>query len=258
MRLRVRRPAVLTAAVCAGVVVGAVLSSPVGSIAGLGNQAVSESQISTVGALFTRTASGKLGTHYCTGSVVASPAGDLVLTAAHCVTGIAARAVAFVPEYSSGRMPFGAWTVTQIIVDQSWASSRNPDDDFAFLIVHRPGASISLQRLTGGELIGVGESPGHMVKVAGYPDGGDQVIGCDNTAIAFSPTQFEFDCDGFTDGTSGSPLLVDDDSSGGLTTVIGVIGGYEQGGSTASVSYAARFSSRLAALYQQALLVSAG
>ena len=35
--------------------------------------------------------------------------------------------------------------------------------------------------------------------------------------------------------------------------MIGVIGGYEQGGSTASVSYAAKFSTRMAALYRTAL-----
>jgi hypothetical protein len=39
----------------------------------------------------------------------------------------------------------------------------------------------------------------------------------------------------------------------GAGTVIGVIGGYEQGGDTAAVSYAARFSTRLAALYHTAL-----
>jgi hypothetical protein len=35
--------------------------------------------------------------------------------------------------------------------------------------------------------------------------------------------------------------------------VIGVIGGYQQGGYTASVSYAARFSANLASLYQAAV-----
>ena len=39
-----------------------------------------------VGALFT-TSAGQLGQHFCTASVVDSPAGDLVITAAHCVSG---------------------------------------------------------------------------------------------------------------------------------------------------------------------------
>jgi len=253
MRLRRSSPAALTAAVSAAVVLGIVISPPVGSITGLGSQASASAGASTVGALFTVTAGGRLGTHFCTASVVDSPAGDLVLTAAHCVAGLAAGTVAFVPDYSNGHGPFGVWTVTQIIVDQSWTTLRDPDDDFAFLIVHQRGATASVQKLTGGELIGIGKSAGEMVKVAGYPDGQGILISCDNSAIAFSPTQFEFDCDGFTNGTSGSPLLVDTDSLAGPATVIGVIGGYEQGGSSPSVSYAARFSSRLAALYQKAL-----
>src|ERR1700731_2819824 len=36
-----------------------------------------------VGALFT-TSKGRLGQHFCTASVVDSPAGDLLMTAAHC------------------------------------------------------------------------------------------------------------------------------------------------------------------------------
>ena len=39
-----------------------------------------------VGALFT-TSDGHLGTHFCTASVVNSPHGNLLLTAAHCVVG---------------------------------------------------------------------------------------------------------------------------------------------------------------------------
>ena len=43
-------------------------------------------------------AGGQLGQHFCTGSVVASPAGDLVITAAHCLAGQAGRgSVEFVP-----------------------------------------------------------------------------------------------------------------------------------------------------------------
>jgi hypothetical protein len=39
----------------------------------------------------------------------------------------------------------------------------------------------------------------------------------------------------------------------GLGTVIGVIGGYEQGGDTPSVSYSARFGSSVRALYNKAV-----
>src|SRR5262249_13545886 len=154
--------------------------------------------------------------------------------------------------------------VTNLIEDQPWLASGDPDDDFAFLVVSQRGSTVPVQNLTGGETVGVGEPAGRPVVVAGYPNVQNTPVSCTNTVTAFSATQFEFDCDGFTDGTSGSPLLADlapvgpgaGAPAGSAAIVIGVIGGYEQGGYTASVSYAARFSSRLADLYQTAVIAS--
>ncbi|HLJ98800.1 MAG TPA: trypsin-like serine protease, partial [Streptosporangiaceae bacterium] len=70
--------------------------------------------VSTVGALFYTTGSGK---HFCTASVIHTAAGTIVLTAAHCVyTNSFAQNLEFVPAYSNGRQPYGIWTVTQITV----------------------------------------------------------------------------------------------------------------------------------------------
>jgi V8-like Glu-specific endopeptidase len=218
-----------------------------------------------IGALFTLSASGQLQNHFCTASVVDSPAGDLAVTAAHCMHGQQAGQVAFVPDYSAGHMPYGIWTVTNVIEDPQWQQAGDVDDDFAFLVVAQPGATVPIQDLTGGEMLGISAAADREVEVAGYPDSAETMVSCENTVVAFSTTQFQFDCDGFTDGTSGSPLLAEGVPAGatgeaatdGADMVIGVIGGYEQGGYTASVSYAARFATDLAALYQRALLVSA-
>src|SRR5690348_13273616 len=59
-----------------------------------------------VGALF-RVSSGRLGRHFCTASVVDSRAGDLVITAAHCVSKLDPATVAFVPGFRQGKMPYG-------------------------------------------------------------------------------------------------------------------------------------------------------
>jgi hypothetical protein len=67
------------------------------------------------------------------------------------------------------------------------------------------------------------------------------------------PDQLEFDCGGYTDGTSGGPFLANVDTLTGQGTVIGVIGGYEQGGDTPQVSYSAMFEANVAALYLTAV-----
>ena len=205
-----------------------------------------------VGALFT-TSTGHLGQHFCTGSVVASPAGDLVITAAHCMQGKQAADVDFVPEYHRSQQPFGVWRVSQVFVDRAWASSRNPNDDFAFLVVSQLGDATPIQDLTGGEKLGTGWKPVQKVQVIGYPDGRQRPISCTSATRAFGAHQMEFDCGGYTNGTSGGPFLANVHPATGLGTVIGVIGGYEQGGDTPSVSYSARFGRSARALYHQAV-----
>jgi V8-like Glu-specific endopeptidase len=205
-----------------------------------------------VGALFTTTSAGGLGGHFCSASVVDSPARDLVITAAHCVSGGGSGPIAFVPGYDNGRMPYGVWRVTRVIVDQSWISSANPNADVAFLVVTGPDGA-KIQDVTGGEQLGIGQAAGQDVTVLGYPETGNVPIRCNNLASGFNPDQLVFDCGGYTDGTSGGPMLEDVNPMTGLGMVIGVIGGYEQGGDTASVSYAARFGVLVADLYKTAI-----
>lgn len=205
---------------------------------------------SAVGALFP-VSGGQLGDHFCSASVVHSPHGDLAVTAAHCLTGVDGQ-VAFVPGYSNGKKPYGTWTVTAVYTDQAWQSSQSADDDVAFLRLAPSVGGAAVERVTGAETLGIGAKVPALVRVIGYPDSGDQPISCVNYAKSFSDSQLEFDCAAYEDGTSGGPLLTGMTASG-HGTVIGVIGGYEQGGNTSDVSYAAVFGSQVAALYQTAV-----
>ncbi len=205
-----------------------------------------------VGALFTRSG-GKLGPHFCTASVVSSPAGNLLIAAAHCMQGKSlgpATGVAFAPGYHNGRFPHGIWVVRAVYVDSAWAQDQNPDDDFAFLIAGRPGTDI--QRSTGAETLRI-DRPPQMVRVIGYPDATNRPIACTAKARSFGARQMVFDCDGYTDGTSGGPFLAHVSATTGEGWVIGVIGGYEQGGDTPNVSYSPRFFAPVRALYETAI-----
>ena len=200
-----------------------------------------------VGALFT-TSDGHLGRHFCTASVVNSPAGNLLLTAAHCMKGYpdaSPPGIAFVPGYDNGAQPLGVWQVTRIFTDASWAATADPDDDFAFLTVAQPGRGTPIQSVTGAEILGIGQPSGGLVRVIGYPDAQNGPIICLNRTSMLSPTQTRFDCDGYTNGTSGGPFL----TGASDQTVVGVIGGYQQGGDSPDVSYAAVFGPDMQALY---------
>ena len=205
-----------------------------------------------VGALFT-TSAGQLGQHFCTASVVDSPAGDLVITAAHCVSG-ASGTIEFVPGYDRGNQPYGVWTVTKVYVDQAWKSSSSDDDDFAFLRVSQPGSSVPVENVTGAERLAAGTPASHqLVQVIGYPNATNQPITCQNRLRKPMAGQLEFDCGGYTNGTSGGPFLSEVDQATGQGLVIGVIGGYQQGGDTPQVSYSAVLGANAAALYKQAV-----
>jgi len=146
------------------------------------------------------------------------------------------------------------WTVTKVYVDQAWSSSSSQDDDFAFLRVSQPGSSVPVEDVTGAEQLATGAPASRqLVQVIGYPIATSQPVTCQNWLREPMAGQLEFDCDGYTNGTSGGPFLSDVDQATGQGLVIGVIGGYQQGGNTPQVSYSPVLGANAAALYEQAV-----
>jgi V8-like Glu-specific endopeptidase len=204
----------------------------------------------TVGALFFTSDTGSA--HFCTASVVDSRAGNLLLTAAHCVSSAAAGGVenlAFVPQYHDGVTPLGVWAVQSISVAPGWAHSADPNLDFAFLTVASAADGRPLQRLTGGNRLGVDRGYDHAVVVIGYPNASDEPIKCRTRSFLAMPHQLQFNCHGYTDGTSGGPWFIDYDSRTGSGTIIGDIGGYHEGGDYEYTSYSPYFDRAILALY---------
>ncbi|MFC1409924.1 serine protease [Streptacidiphilus sp. N1-12] len=216
----------------------------------------------SVGALFLADDTGRsTHHHFCTGTVVASTVGNVVATAAHCLSDPAAGApasasapVLFVPGYHDGREPYGEWTVTKVLVDPHWAASSDRDYDVAFVVVSRLGSpGARLADLVGAQAVGFAPQRPEPVGVIGYPADTEKPVACRNTLKVYSPTQSEFDCTGFADGSSGGPILTGVDPRTGRGTLVGVIGGYEEGGDTPDVSFASYFGDAVKALYAQAV-----
>ena len=63
-------------------------------------------------------------------------------------------------------------------------------------------------------------------------------------------------CAGFFGGTSGSPWVTGFDPVTRTGTIIGVIGGYQEGGDTDAISYSSYFGSGIKQLYQHAVAES--
>ncbi|HTP16539.1 MAG TPA: hypothetical protein VMK13_11965 [Streptosporangiaceae bacterium] len=206
-----------------------------------------------VGALFERDASGE---HFCTASVVASPGKDLLVTAAHCINGGKGSGyrndIVFIPDYRDGDAPFGVWTPQRLLVASQWANSSDPDFDVGFVVL-QPHDGENIQQVLGANRFGVDSGYRHLARVTGYPDSASAPVTCINWTSRQSATQLRFECGGYTGGTSGSPWVTDFDTRSRTGAIVGVLGGYQQGGDTPSISYSAYLSNDIQRLYEQAI-----
>jgi hypothetical protein len=190
--------------------------------------------VASVGALFLPGLYPSL--HTCSASVIRSSAGDVIMTAAHCVSG-SGVGYRFAPGYHDGKTPYGVWNVTAAYGDPAWISGQDPHRDWAFLTVadrRIHGRLRSLQSVTGGSRLGHTARRGRRVTVIGYGIGrNDRPIRCKATVYRHRGYP-AFNCGGYVGGTSGSPWLR---RTAAGRVVVGDIGGLHQGGCTPSTSY---------------------
>jgi Trypsin len=188
----------------------------------------------------------------CTASVVDSPKGDIVITAAHCISGTAAG-MTFAPGYIDGKEPYGRWTVTSAYGASRWIATGDTSDDFAFLTVADNtinGQQASLQSVVGGSTLGSAPAAGTAVTVPAYGQGAyTSPITCTNKVV-YDGAFPEFNCTPYEDGSSGSPWL---EQTATGSVLVGIISGLHQGGCYAYTSYSAPFGATTKATYQAAV-----
>ena len=203
--------------------------------------------VPATGALFYPSLLGVLpvlgGPHFCSASVLHSPAGNLVATAAHCVFGTGAG-IEFAPLLHDDQLPAGVWAVQRIYIDPAWRTSFDPRHDVAILRV-APRAGKQLEDLVPGQPLGT-PLAGAPVTVSGYPMGSrGRPVTC-TAALTLLDGYSRIGCAGFGDGTSGGPWV----QAGSL---VGVVGGLEQGGCAPDVEYSTPFGAAAQALVQRAV-----
>jgi hypothetical protein len=203
----------------------------------------------TVGALFGSAGSKK---HFCTASVVASPAGDVLLTAGHCIQG-SAKGMSFAPGFHKGEAPFGRWEVTGAYFDPEWMSDQKITRDYAFLTVAPKrigGAMTEIQTITGANALGTGATKGEAVSIPADPAGeANSPINC-ASKVYFEGIFPAFNCNPYVDGTSGSPWL---SATPEGIKIVGLIAGLHQGGCQTYTSYSPPLGSHARATYQRAV-----
>jgi hypothetical protein len=182
--------------------------------------------------------------HVCTGAVVHSAGGNLMMTAAHCLAG--ASQINFVPGLAGDIAPTEVWKADAVYLDPRWIDGKDPHADYAIARVSND-TGVSVESHVGLALtLGTAPPPGSHVTVIGYAAGvGGSPIGCQATTSVNESGFPSLVCEGLVDGTSGAPWV-----SG--TTLTGLIGGYERGGCAANVSYSAPFDAQTAQLLARA------
>ena len=181
--------------------------------------------------------------HSCSGAVLDSAGGDLILTAAHCIAdGVDAT---FVAGFNNDAAPEDVWHVDSVYLDPRWVQNQDPMADFAIARVSRDsGGTIQAQA---GAACGWGprrnrgpSSPSPATRwvtaaaqsVAGRHGQGDQGISV--PALR-----------GMVGGLSGAPWI---DGS----TVTGLIGGLDGGGCRRKCSYSPPFDEAITRLLARA------
>jgi hypothetical protein len=193
-----------------------------------------------VGAVFI----GGQSLHACSAAVLDSAAGDLILTAAHCMAaGIDAY---FVPGFADAAAGSDFFHVDAVYLDPRWVTDQDPVADFAIARVSRDGGGSVEAQAGGGFRLGTAPKAGTDITVTGYPVGeGGQPIGCTTRTSATERGFPSLPCVGLVDGTSGSPWVAG-------SVIAGLTGGLDGGGCEENVSYSPPFDDAVAGLLVRA------
>ncbi|MFI2008398.1 trypsin-like serine peptidase [Streptomyces jumonjinensis] len=181
--------------------------------------------LKTVGRLFFVNANG--ADTWCTGTAVKSANKSIVMTAAHCVRRGSSpyntnMDMVFVPGYSKGKQPYGAFAVRSAATPRSFETKSV--NDMAALVVDADKKGRKLTDVVGAQDIAFNRAVGGKVTALGYPATrphlGEKLLHCVGTAKKEHGLQF-IPCD-MSGGSSGGPWLADFDATTGKGTLVSV------------------------------------
>ncbi|HEU5064062.1 MAG TPA: hypothetical protein VFT79_13065 [Solirubrobacterales bacterium] len=130
---------------------------------------------------------------YCSGTAINSPSRQLVLTAGHCVNAgteyrgnLWFRNILFVPAYTAGKAPFGAFPAkhNKVFAPTQWTNRDNPDFDVGAFLTHPNNRGINVaDAVGGGATIALNLSRNQRFASFGYPGNIKRLQGCNSSYI---------------------------------------------------------------------------
>ncbi len=184
----------------------------------------------------------------CTAAVIGR---NIIVTAAHCFIGrisgvnYVTTGWMFAPMWHDNQFPYGKWYVHSVYLARNWISTLDPKFDFAVVVLNRRGGR-SVGSYTGQDswnsklVLKPGQST--PVRVVAIPGASSKALISVTRAVAVQASRrlevLKASTPGFGNGASGGPWFYPFNTKTDTGTIIGVTGGYQDGGATDSPSYA--------------------
>jgi V8-like Glu-specific endopeptidase len=182
------------------------------------------------------------GNWVCSGSLVNSPAQNVVITAGHCVYGTAGGELpagetwhsnwVFAPDYSYGYAPFGYWTARQLWTLTNYINNGDEQDDLGAAILNPNSSGWNAVALLGGQGFAWNQNSTQYVYDFGYPAAapfnGQSLQECDGWANwnGWWWVNMEMLNCNFTGGSSGGPWLIGFNGQWGYINSVNDANGY--------------------------------
>jgi V8-like Glu-specific endopeptidase len=175
---------------------------------------------------------------FCSATAINSPTRRLVLTAAHCLNsgprGLRGRTtwsrfVQFVPAYTGGLAPFGAFIArsNSVFVPKQWRKLGNPNFDVGAVMTSPNAEGVNVaDAVGGGAAIAIDRTRKQQFQTFGYPGKTKRMQGCrspyagdDSTTYRIpGPPTIAIDCH-WAPGASGGGWLIEEGRTiNGLTS----------------------------------------
>jgi V8-like Glu-specific endopeptidase len=138
---------------------------------------------------------------FCSATAINSGSRRLVLTAGHCVNSgplgprggsIWSRFVEFVPAYTNGTAPFGAFIARRnaVFAPRQWVRFGNPNFDVGAVLTSPNAEGINVADAVGGAAIVVDQSRRQTFQTFGYPGKATTMQGCESPYVGDDPLTY--------------------------------------------------------------------